>query len=105
MPHQCRCAICGEVGVISPPALINPFVPDGERAHRGIQQGAYCTDNDCGCHDPAQARYYTALIVPTETSTPYASSRADELAPRGFADIPTCAHGYARCMVCKFPAS
>lgn len=61
--------------------------------------------------------------LPVEPQSPYASSRADELAPRdppmseyeraGGAEpdtrcdpciAPTCAHGYTVCKPCKFPA-
>lgn len=92
-PHQCRCAICGMVGVITP-ALINPFALDPPPY-------------------PGEERRKTP-IVPTGTTgdAAYASSRADELAPRNppeprdnkpYADVPTCTHGYTRCMPCKFP--
>lgn len=88
LPHQCRCAICGEIGTITP-GLPNVFANllDGkvDTPPEGVERRA---------------------IVPTETTSPYASSRADELAPRGeppYAEVATCTHGYTRCMPCKFP--
>lgn len=101
LPHQCRCAICGEIGVITP-GLPNVFNKDGE----------VVVAQEVDINYAGEERRLKAPIVPTETS-PYASSRADELAPRAvgmvpalgapFADIPTCTHGYRRCMPCKFP--
>lgn len=108
LPHQCRCAICGEIGVITP-GLPNVFA-DMPRAYGGT-----------GKADVPPEGVERRAIVPTETSLTdaqlgaaalavvdgaYASSRADFLAPRTevpYAEIPTCTHGYTRCMPCKFP--
>lgn len=96
LPHQCRCVTCGEIGVIVP-SLPNVF-DSMPRAYGGTGGDAKTIMGNT----PEVERRKTP-IVPEETISPYASSRADELAPR-FADIPTCTHGYTRCMPCKFPA-
>lgn len=86
-PHTCRCEKCGAEGTIIPTSMFDATA--------------------------AKTIMGNVPIVPTETNfpeSPYVSSRADELASaavgaigRAYADIPTCAHGYTRCMPCKFP--
>jgi hypothetical protein len=104
LPHQCRCFICGEIGTITP-GLPNVFanllegkvdVPPEDIERRAVVQ-----KGDPGPH-PLETRG-------TSGDSAYASSRADELAPRepppAYANVPTCVHGYTRCMPCKFPAA
>lgn len=76
MPHQCRCVICGEIGVITPglpnvlsvaPPTIQPINPDTS----------------------ASAQSFTEAM--------------EALAPTLPAAPATCIHGYTKCMPCKFP--
>jgi hypothetical protein len=84
-PHQCRCVICGEIGMITP-GLPNVFaenltanVPDTPPG--GVERRA---------------------IVPEDTRTVGMVPALG--APFPFDDLATCVHGYVRCMICKFPA-
>lgn len=74
LPHQCRCAICGEVGVIVP-ALPNVF-------------GA-----------PLPALPYSPVnpITTGGTTGLQLSESGAMLAAT------TCLHGYRICAICKFP--
>lgn len=82
LPHICRCVKCGAEGIITPNPLIVPT--DTNDSDRVVGMA------------PALGADYV---------TPYASSRADELAPR-FPPTPIaiCTHGFTVCMVCKFPS-
>jgi hypothetical protein len=68
-----------------------------------------CRNLTANVPDTPPAGFDERRKVPAGTSgdAAYASSRADELAPRGeppYAEVATCTHGYTRCMPCKFPA-
>ncbi len=83
LPHQCRCAICGAIGVITP-ALINPFGLDPIKS--GDNAYASSRADELASGDPKPYPY-------DDIAAPLSSSAA-----------PTCVHGYTRCMPCKFPA-
>jgi hypothetical protein len=78
LPHQCRCVTCGEIGTIVP-SLPNVFA-DMPRAYGGTERRE-------------------KPIVPEETIYDTVAAPLSS-----YVSVPTCTHGYTRCMPCKFPA-